>query len=86
VQGDPTTCGFIRSELQFEALEEKQRRQQTDKQASGDYYAELKQELEELKQIVNSVVADLWKLKVQLQPVESKAVVDTRKCHVVLDC
>ncbi|CAL4927475.1 unnamed protein product [Urochloa decumbens] len=72
VKGDPTTCGFIRSELQYEALEEQKRRQQADKGASGDCYAELKEELQELKQIVNSVV-------------EAKGVVDTRKCHVVLD-
>jgi hypothetical protein len=39
-----------------------------------------------LKQIVDSVVAEVWKLKVQVQLVESKAEVDTRKYHVVLDC
>jgi hypothetical protein len=85
VQGDPTTCGFIRSELQFEALEEKKRQlQQTGKEASGDCYAELKESLEELKQKVDSVVDDLWKMK--QQSAEAKGVVDTRKCHVVFDC
>ncbi|CAN6275125.1 unnamed protein product [Urochloa humidicola] len=83
VKGDPTTCAFIRSELQYEALEEKKCRQRADKEASGDCYAELKEELQELKQTVNSVVDDLWKLK--QQPPEAKGVVDTRKCHVVLD-
>ncbi|CAD6249844.1 unnamed protein product [Miscanthus lutarioriparius] len=42
------------------------------------------EELQELKQIVDSVVADLWKLKVQ--PAEPKPELDTKKCHIVLDC
>ena len=29
-------------------------------------------------------VADLWKLKVQ--PAEPKPELDTKKCHIVLDC
>ena len=84
VQGDHTTCGFICSELQIEALEAKECRLQTGKETSADCYAELKEELQELKQTVDSVVADLWKLKVQ--PAEPKPEMDTKKCHIVLDC
>ena len=51
---------------------------------SADCYAELKEELQELKQTVDSVVADLWKLKVQLAV--PKPELDTKKCHIVLDC
>ena len=82
VQGDHTTCGFICSELQIEALEARESRWQTGKETSADCYAELKEELQELKQTVDSVVVDLWKLKVQ----PTKPELDTKKCHIVLDC
>ena len=84
MQGDDTTYGFICSELQIEALEAKERWLQTGKETSADCYAELKEELQELKQTMDSVVADLWKLKVQ--PAEPKPELDTKKCHIVLDC
>lgn len=84
VQGDPTTCGFIRPELEYEAPEAKQRRLQIAMEGSVACYAELKKELQELKQIVDSIVVDLWKLNVQ--PAKPKPKVDTRKCQVVLDC
>ena len=70
--------------MQIEALEAKERRLQTGKETSADCYAELKEELQELKQTVDSVVADLWKLKVQ--PAEPKHELDMKKCHIVLDC
>ena len=35
------------------------------KEASGDCCSELKTELQELKQTLDSVVAELWKLKVK---------------------
>ena len=57
---------------------------QTGKETSADCYAELKEELQELKQTVDSVVADLWKLKVQ--PAKPKPELDMKKCHIVLDC
>ena len=57
---------------------------QTGKETSANCYVELKEELQELKQTMDSVVADLWKLKVQ--PVEPKPELDTKKCHIVLDC
>ena len=84
VQGNHTTCGFICSKLHIEGLEARERRWQTGKETSADCYAELKEELQELKQTVDSVVADLWKLKVQ--PAEAKPELDTKKCHIVLDC
>ena len=84
VQGDHTTCGFICSELQIEALEARESQWQTGKETSADCYAVLKEELQELKQTMDSVVADLWKLKVQ--PVEPMPELDMKKCHIVLDC
>ena len=57
---------------------------QTGKETLVYCYAELKEELQELKQTMDSVVADLWKLKVQ--PAEPKPELDTKKCHIVLDC
>lgn len=47
-------------------------------------YTKLKEELQELKKIVDNIIVYLWKLKVQ--PAEPKPKVDTRKCQVVLDC
>ncbi|CAN6284249.1 unnamed protein product [Urochloa humidicola] len=86
VKGDETTCRFIRSELQYEAVEQQKRRQLADKGPSVDCYAELKEELEVLKQTINSVVDDLQVLKQIINNVvEAKGVVDTRKCQVVLD-
>lgn len=70
MQGDPTTCGFIRSELEYEALEAQERRLLTGKDAPGDCYTELKEELKEVKQTLDTVVAELWKQKVQ--PAEPK--------------
>ena len=84
VQGDHTTCDINWSELQIEALEAQEHRLQIGKETSADCYAVLKEELQELKQTVDSVVADLWKLKVQ--PAEPKPELDTKKCHIVLDC
>ena len=57
---------------------------QTGKETLADCYAKLKEELQELKQTVYSVVADLWKLKVQ--PAEQKPKLGTKKYHIVLDC
>ncbi|XP_066395664.1 uncharacterized protein [Miscanthus floridulus] len=84
IKGDHTTYGFICFELQIEGLEARERRWQTGKETLADCYAELKEELQELKQTMDSVVADLWKLKVQ--PAEPKPELDTKKCHIVLDC
>jgi septal ring factor EnvC (AmiA/AmiB activator) len=78
VQGDPTTCRFIRSELQYEALEDQKRRQRADNEVSGDCYAELKEELQDLKQTVNGVVHELRKMK-------AKEGVNNKKCKALLD-
>ncbi|WVZ87532.1 hypothetical protein U9M48_034156 [Paspalum notatum var. saurae] len=76
VQGDPTTCGFIRSEKQYAAYlrsldgkEGSRKRLEMD----IDYIADLKQELEDLKQGVADLkqqhdrnMLELVNLKVQL--------------------
>ncbi|CAN6215369.1 unnamed protein product [Urochloa humidicola] len=80
VKGDETSYRFIRSELQYEALEQQKCRELDDKGASGDCYDEKKEELQELKQTINSVVDDLLTLKqIGNSLVEAKGVVDTRK-------
>jgi NADH:ubiquinone oxidoreductase subunit D len=61
---------IIRSELEYEALEAQERQVQTGKGASGDCYAELKQELQEVKQTLHTVVAQFSKLKAR--PAELK--------------
>jgi len=58
-KGDPTTCGYNRHDLLYEATEPLERRMQSGKEASADYYAELKEELQELKQTVDSIVGEL---------------------------
>jgi hypothetical protein len=73
VQGDPITCSYIRSKAQYEAALEDQKRQQW-KGASKGCYAEMKEELQELKQTNASVADDLSKLKQGLDV--------SRKCYV----
>ena len=46
-------------------LEAQEHRLKAKKEASGDCCSELKTELQELKQTLDSVVAELWKLKVK---------------------
>lgn len=75
MQGDPSTCGFIRSEAEYESLEAHQRRSEA---AAGDCCAQLKQELEELKEKLDSVVAELWKQK-------SEQELESRKMQIVID-
>jgi chromosome segregation ATPase len=53
------------SKLEYEALEAQERQLQARKDALGDCYAELKKELQEVKQTLDTVVAKLWKLKAQ---------------------
>jgi len=65
VQGDPTTCGYIRPEVQNVKLEAQEYRLKAKKEASGDCCSELKEELQELKRTLDNVVAELWKLKVK---------------------
>jgi hypothetical protein len=75
VQGDPTTCSYIRSEAQYEAALEDQKQQQW-KGASEGCCAELKEELRELKQTIASVADDMCKLKQGLD-VSTKCYVDS---------
>jgi hypothetical protein len=63
------------------ALEE--HRRQPRQEAPEGCYAELKEELQELKKKVCGVADEMWKLKQQLVEVHG---VYTKKCHVVLDC
>jgi hypothetical protein len=65
VQGDPTTCGYIHPEVPNVKLEAQEHRFKAKQEASCDCCSELKAELEELKQTLDSVVADLWTLKVK---------------------
>jgi hypothetical protein len=64
MQGDPSTCGYIHSELQFEALEAK-KVVQAGKDEADHCCTQLKAELVEVKQTLDSVVAELWKLRMQ---------------------
>ena len=57
---------------------------------SGEAYAGLKEELDEVRQIVDSLVCDVLALKVQLcEPkvalVEPKQELETKKLHIVID-
>jgi hypothetical protein len=65
VQGDPTTCGYIRLEVVKVKLEAQEQRLKAKKEASGECCSEMKEELQELKQTVDSVVAELWQLKMK---------------------
>ena len=51
--------------MQNVKLEAQEHRLKAKKEASGDCCSELKAELQELKQTLDSVVAELWKLKVK---------------------
>lgn len=95
VKGDPTTCGFIHSEVEYEAAKAHGRRVQMRdvgclSLVSGEAYAGLKEELDEIHQIVDSLVCDVLALKVQLgEPkvalVEPKQELETKKLHIVID-
>jgi hypothetical protein len=65
VQGDPTTYGYIRPEVQYVKVEAQEHRLKAKKEASGDCCSKLKAGLQELKQTLDSVLAKLWRLKVK---------------------
>jgi hypothetical protein len=66
LQGDPSTCGYIRREVPNVKLEtQEQGFKAKMEEASCDCCSELKAELIELKQTVDSVVAEIWKMKVK---------------------
>jgi hypothetical protein len=57
---------------------------------SGEAYAGLKEELDEIRQIVGSLVCDVLALKVQLGElkvalVEPRQELETKKLHIVID-
>jgi hypothetical protein len=85
LQDDETTCPFIHSQVELMALEAKEQRLQTGKDVAGACCAG--EELQMLKQTLDSVVAELWKMK--MQPVEPmpavKSEVDKKNMQIVLD-
>jgi len=81
MQGDPTTCGYIRPEAQVAVHHGVLKTME----ASVESSVEMKEELQELKQIVESVVLDLWKLK-KVKTGEVKPEGETKNWQIVLDC
>ncbi|KAG2577090.1 hypothetical protein PVAP13_6NG080500 [Panicum virgatum] len=98
IKGDPTTCGIIMSEAQYEAwLRKPEQQQQIQSKmylCSGegghesiDHILDLKEELNEVKQKLDSVVADLWVVKVQVQKMKMDYVVVAAVCvGVAIGC
>jgi tetrahydromethanopterin S-methyltransferase subunit G len=72
LQGDPTTCGWIRSEEQYEAWFRKQAKEKQMLVQSpldsdgGDVIGDLKQQLADVKHTLDSVVSELLRLKLQI--------------------
>lgn len=81
MQGDPTTCGYIRPEAQVAVHHGVLKTME----ASVESSVEMKEELQELKQIVDIVVVDLWKLK-KVKTGEVKPEGETKNWQIVLDC
>lgn len=61
MQGDPTTCDNIHPEVEYEALEGRWAKLQG--YPSINCCAQIKKELEDVKQRLDSVVAEVWKQK-----------------------
>jgi len=83
MQGDSTTCGYIRPEIPVVKFEAQEQQLKATKEASCDYCSELKLEFEELKQTLDSVVSELCRLKVkhaesihEPKPVPKQIVID----------
>lgn len=74
MQSDPTTCDYIRPDLEYEALEGRQAKLQGD--PSTNCCAQFKEELEYVKQRLDSVVAEVCK---------QKCAEDSRKMQIVID-
>lgn len=88
-QGDPTTCGWIRSEEQYAAWyvnQQKQRHMQVQSpfhSASGDVLGDLKQQVYEMKQMLDNVVEDLRSVKSQIG--DKQDLGNKKKMQIVLD-
>jgi hypothetical protein len=91
MQGDPSTCGFIQSEEQYEVWVAKRCQElqagNVDPTAvmpmSGEGLADLRHEVKQLKQIVDSVVGEVWNLKMQKGvPMQEP---ENRKWQIVVD-
>lgn len=97
MQGDNRTCPFIRSEDEYEASQARARRQKQGDAGSlvplfGPSYAGLKEELNEFRQILDTLICDVHKIKSVLAepeptlPVaEPKKEVDSKKFEIVVD-
>jgi len=88
-QGDPTTCGWIRSEEQYAAWyvnQQKQRHMQVQSplhSASRDVLGDLKQQVYEMKQMLDNVVEDLRSVKSQIG--DKQDLGNKKKMQIVLD-
>lgn len=99
MQGDPTTCGIIMSEDQYDAfLRNPEQHKIGSKKVihfssgegghgSVDPILDLKQELDEMKQKFDSAVNDLWEVKVQVQKMKMDYVLIAAVCvGVAIGC
>ena len=100
MQGDPTTCGIIMSEAQHVAFLRNPEQQQQNRSkkvshlSSGEgghgsieLILDLKLELNEMKQKLDSVVTDLSVVKVQVQKIKMDYVVIAAVCvGVAIGC
>ena len=90
-QEDPSTCGFIRSEEQYETyvrgLDHRSKKAVNlaavdEGHCFGDENRELKHQLVELKQQLDSAVGELWRLKVQVLEVKDQLCVKKKESVV----
>lgn len=69
LQGDPTTCNFIRTEKQYGVYLRKRGNIEGWKQRGGD--TDLKQQVDGIKQELDGVLVDLMNLKVEMAELKS---------------
>lgn len=83
-QGDDTTCGYIRSEAQYEVWAAQERSRQEAAaviESSVEGLADLRHELNQVKQRLDSVVTEVWEFRNQ----QCKKEPGNRKWQVVVD-
>jgi len=85
LQGDPSTCGFIMSEPQYEAYARSKKVATPLSCGDADDVAveqglDMKEEVDELKQILDSVVTELCELRVQVHKLKMQIVVVAAVC------